>query len=78
MEELESKAVFIATAEQPRAALDLYHAGADYVLIPHHLGGEYAAQIIQDFKLDKDKYDKIGKAHKHTLELLKRNSTFEG
>ncbi len=78
MEELESDAVFIATAEQPRAALDLYHAGADYVLIPHHLGGEYAAQIIQDFKLDKSKYNKIGKEHKHTLELLKRNSTFEG
>lgn len=78
MEELESKAVFIATAEQPRAALDLYQAGADYVLIPHHLGGEYAAQIIQDFKLDKNKYNKIGKEHKHTLELLKRNSTFEG
>jgi Kef-type K+ transport system membrane component KefB len=77
LEELGSKAVFIATAEQPRAALDLYHAGADYVLIPHHLGGEYAAKIIEDFKLNKEKYDKIGKEHKHSLELLKRNSTFD-
>lgn len=77
MVEVKSKAIFIATAEQPRAALDLYRSGADFVLIPHHLGGDYAARIIEDFKWDKKKYDAIGKEHKASLEKSKNNSTFE-
>jgi Kef-type K+ transport system membrane component KefB/Trk K+ transport system NAD-binding subunit len=76
LEEINSKATFIATAEQPRTALELYDAGADYVLIPHHLGGDYASKIISEFKTNKEKYEKIGKEHKQSLEKSKRNSTF--
>jgi Trk K+ transport system NAD-binding subunit len=77
IKETKSKAVFIATAEQPRQAIELYDNGADYVLIPHHLGGDYASRIISEFELDKEKYDKLGKDHQKTLEKNKRSSTFE-
>jgi Kef-type K+ transport system membrane component KefB len=77
LKEHKSAATFIATVEQPRQAIDLYNEGIDYVLIPHHLGGEFAAHMIKDFGLDKDKYDKKGKEHKKQLEQNKSNSTFD-
>jgi Kef-type K+ transport system membrane component KefB len=76
LEELNSKAVFIATAEQPRDALSLYRLGVDYVLIPHHLGGDFAAKMINEYGTNKEKYVKIGKEHRHDLEKSKNNSTF--
>ena len=76
LKEIGSKAAFIGTAEQPRAAMDLYEAGADYVLIPHHLGGEYASYLIKGFGLSKEKYKGMGKEHHHNLRLGKNNSTF--
>jgi Kef-type K+ transport system membrane component KefB len=72
-----SKATFIATAEQPRVAIDLYEAGADYVLIPHHLGGEYASFILEHFKDKKEEYKKMGKEHFKSLKSAKKSSTFE-
>jgi len=77
LKEKKSKAAFIATAEQPRVALDLYEAGADYVIIPHHLGGEYSSKLIEDFGINKDKYKKIGKEHFKELDKAKNNSSFE-
>lgn len=76
LEEQNSKAIFVATAEQPRDALDLYRLGVDYVLIPHHLGGDFVAKIIQEFGTNKEKYEKIGKEHRHSLEKSRNNSTF--
>ena len=76
LEEFNSKAAFIATAEQPRTALDLYKEGVDFVLIPHHLGGEYAAHLIEQFNLDKAKYKEKGKKHLEELEKAKNNSKF--
>src|SRR3989344_5592554 len=39
IKESNSNPIFIATAEQPRTAHDLYEEGVDYVVVPHHLGG---------------------------------------
>ena len=77
LKEKKSKAAFIATAEQPRIALDLYKAGADYVIIPHHLGGEYSSRLIEDFGVNKEKYKKIGKEHFKELNKARDNSSFE-
>jgi len=77
LKEKKSRAIFIATAEQPRIALDLYNAGADYVIIPHHLGGEYSSKLIEDFGLHKEKYKKIGKEHFKELSKARNNSSFE-
>jgi len=77
LKEKKSKAAFIATAEQPRTALELYKAGADYVIIPHHLGGEYSSKLIEDFGINREKYRKIGKEHFKELEKARNNSSFE-
>jgi Trk K+ transport system NAD-binding subunit len=41
--------VVIVVAHQISAALELYDAGADYVILPHFLGGSYAATLVQQF-----------------------------
>ncbi|MFH1073379.1 MAG: cation:proton antiporter [Nanoarchaeota archaeon] len=46
--------VFV-TALLVEEALGLYDSGADYVMIPHYLGGEHASLIIQDISFDFDK-----------------------
>jgi Trk K+ transport system NAD-binding subunit len=76
LKELKSEAVFIATSEQPRSAFDLYKEGVDYVIIPHHLGGEYAAHMVSKFKTDKKKYREAGEKHKKELEKGKKSSSF--
>jgi len=76
LKELNSDAVFIATAEQPRQALDLYRNGADYVIVPHHLGGDFVSDMIQKFKTSKIKYKEAGKSHYLSLSKAKDNSTF--
>ncbi len=76
LEEIESKAILMATAEQPRTAYDLYRDGIDYVIVPHHLGGDYAAHMINSFKTDKKKYKDVGKKHFAELRKSKDNSGF--
>src|SRR3989338_2074484 len=71
-----SSATFIATAEQPPIALVLYESGVDYVLIPHHLGGYYAAGMIEKFKTDQHKYKELGKKHRIHLSRGKANSNY--
>ncbi len=72
-----SQAVFIATAEQPRTAFDLYEAGVDYVLIPHHLGGQYASHLIQQHNMNKKDYQKLGIEHYNQLKKGKDNSIYQ-
>ena len=76
LKKVNSKATFIATAEQPRAALDLYEQGVDYVIVPHHLGGSFVSTIVQAFGTDKEKYKKAGKDHYKELKSAKDSSTF--
>ncbi|HVY01611.1 MAG TPA: cation:proton antiporter, partial [Candidatus Nanoarchaeia archaeon] len=76
LEETQSKAAFIGTAEQPRTALDLYNQGADYVIIPHHLGGEFMANMIKDNGLTQEGYKALGREHKKKLLKAKKGSSF--
>lgn len=76
LKEINAKATIIATAEQPREALDLYRGGIDYVLIPHHLGGEHASHLIEQYGTERSKYKEKGEMHKHDLMKGKNNSTF--
>lgn len=76
LKEIKSKAVFVATAEQPRQALDLYIKGIDYVIVPHHLGGDLFSTIISAFKTDKEKYHSLGKQHLSELKKARNNSSF--
>ena len=74
--ELDSSSTFIATAEQPREALALYDYGVDYVIIPHHLGGDYVANMISEYDENKIKYSNKGKIHQKELREGKDNSLY--
>jgi len=76
LKQLNPDATFIATTEKPREALTLYNKGVDYVLVPHHLGGEYASQMIEKFKFNKEKYQEEGKKHIKDLHKARNNSNF--
>ncbi len=76
LKESGSKAVFIATAEQPRQAIDLYEKGVDYVVIPHHLGGDYVSHLIEKFGESHEKFRHLGKEHLLELRRAKEGSSF--
>lgn len=44
------KMIIILTARQISDAFKLYELGADYIIMPHFLGGEYTAKIIEKSK----------------------------
>ena len=68
MKEINSKAKIIVVAEHVHQALDLYDAGADYVIIPHIVSGEKASLLIKDFVKGSRKVERIKKDHiKHIL-----------
>lgn len=50
--------VVILTAHQISDAFKLYDAGADYIIMPHFLGGQYTAKIIERFRTKKGLYEK--------------------
>jgi len=56
-----SKTIFIGTTLSPHEALDLYRFGADYVIVPTMLGGEYISKMIEHNKTDKSFYKRKGK-----------------
>jgi Kef-type K+ transport system membrane component KefB len=76
IKELHAGTIFIATTEQPRNALELYEKGANYVLVPQHLGGDYAAHMISKLGVDKKEYNKIRSEHIKELKKAKNESNF--
>ena len=68
VKEKNSKAVVFATAVAVNDALELYKAGADYVIMPHFLGGEHTAEMIN--KLTPHNILKL--KEKHIEELFSR------
>jgi len=77
IKEKNSNAAIIATVEQPRDAHYLYKEGIDYVIIPHHLGGDFANQLIRELGTDKAKYIQRGKKHFKELDSAKISSGFD-
>jgi len=68
VKKVNTEAVIIARAHQIKDALELYKKGANYVLTPHFLGGEYVSKMISDFDIVKEDYEKEKKKH---LKMLK-------
>ncbi len=52
------KSVIILTAHQISDALAYYKEGADYVILPHFLGGKYTASLIEHHGTNKALYKK--------------------
>ncbi len=61
--------VAILTGRQIDDAFELYAAGADYVILPHFLGGEYTARLIESAKSNRRTYRK---ERKKELRMLKQ------
>lgn len=66
-----SHARVIVTSFEPEDALELYDAGADYVIIPHYLGGEHVSFMLEEFTTDIDKL--IMRKLDHIEELRNRH-----
>ncbi len=65
------KAIIIVRAHEIDNALELYKKGADYVLTPHFLGGEYVAKMIKELKTEPKEYIKEKEKHVKMLEERK-------
>ena len=68
--EINNKAAVVVTASQLDEALHLYKAGADYVILPHFLGGEHVSNLVTTF--DKDVASIIHTRLRHIEELQQR------
>jgi len=62
------KTLVFVTAEHLHEALDLYEAGADYVILPHILSGERISSLIK--RILKKKVELISLRNKHIKHLL--------
>ena len=63
--------VIFVTANQVQEALSLYDAGADYVILPHFLGGEHVSLLIEKLN-NMDKF--VGYKIRQIKELNERHS----
>ena len=66
------KAIVMVTAMQIEDALALYDAGADYVILPHFLGGERVSLFLEEMKGDLKKV--LNRKVNHIRELEKRHA----
>lgn len=66
--------IFIATSHQIHNTIELYKNGADYVIMPHYLGGDYMASMLVRENFNKKALKEEGKLHiKQIQERLKDN-----
>ena len=65
--EANEKIIAIVTAQRVEEALQFYEKGADYVILPHLLGGEHAAILLEEVGDDLDRI--IAKKIEHIKEL---------
>ncbi len=64
--------IFIPTAHEIQNAIELYKSGADYVIMPHFLGGDFMATMLIRDNFNKKALQDEGK--KHIRELHERLS----
>jgi len=48
VKEVNKKVIIFVTANQIEEALDLYNMGADYVIMPHFLGGDHVSLLVEE------------------------------
>ncbi|TSC91464.1 MAG: sodium/hydrogen exchanger, partial [Candidatus Berkelbacteria bacterium Licking1014_96] len=61
------QAVVYVTAKEIEEAVELYEAGANYVILPHFIGGEHTSLLIERFSGDEEELIRIKEAHLHEL-----------
>jgi len=70
IKEINEKTTIFVTAYHVDEALNLYNIGADYVILPHFLGGDHVSVLLEDITIDINKL--ITTKVKHIEELKKR------
>jgi voltage-gated potassium channel Kch len=63
VKEVNKDAQIFLTANNIDEAIELYDEGADYVILPHFLGGEHFSYLMEDFTADINKLIKTKLAH---------------
>lgn len=71
LKEINKKAMIFVTSYQVDDALELYEEGADYVILPHFLGGEHVSLILEDVSKDVSKLLDTRMQHIRELNLRK-------
>ncbi|MBI2656273.1 cation:proton antiporter [Candidatus Woesearchaeota archaeon] len=67
---INKKTIVVMTSHQIDEAFRLYEAGADYVILPHFLGGEHASALIEKFGTNIAKF--VKEKIRHIQELNHR------
>lgn len=68
--EVNRKAIVLVVSQNREEAHALYKAGANYVIMPHYLGAQYATKIIREHGINRHKYTDL--KHKHLKYLETR------
>ncbi len=66
------EAIVMVVAHRVIDALSHYDEGIDYVILPHFLGGKYAAELVQRYRADKSRYETLRTRH---IEHLKSRTS---
>lgn len=64
---INKKIIQFVTADQHKYAMELYKIGVDYVIMPHHLGGQHVASVLQDILVNRNILKQIKKEHLYEL-----------
>ncbi|MBU2036972.1 NAD-binding protein, partial [Patescibacteria group bacterium] len=56
-------AIAMMIAHNIRDAMILYDEGADYVILPHFLGGKYASLLVKNLHFDPERFKKLRQRH---------------
>ena len=70
--QINKNAIIIVISHNIEEATELYDKGATYVLMPHFLGGSHASRMINEYKLDVNKFLKERKKHIQYLKARKK------
>lgn len=71
IKQVRNRPVFIASSLNKEEAVRLYEAGADYVLDPDIVAGEFLRHIFINYGVNKAKMEKMGKSHFNRLVFKK-------
>jgi Kef-type K+ transport system membrane component KefB len=63
------EAVSIVVAGKIQEAVDLYEEGVDYVVLPHFLGAQHAAEVVMGLRDNKHAYRELKRKHRENLNL---------
>ena len=72
VKKMNRRAKVIVTAQEIDTALKFYNAGADYVVMPHFLGGEHVSNLIKEVRKKRKKLKEEKKMHIKHLEDRKK------